>query len=218
MVRSIAAVQTPGRRLRSEAKRAAVLDAARALFLAVGYDRTTVDDVAASAGVSKRTVYDHFGDKRTIYLRVVDRVGEALSLAVRSAIDEEIVTGRPVREALGAFARRIATQTLSSSDYVAYRRLVAQRPPGTVPAAVVRDGPERMLETRFAELAVAGELSAPDPGVAARHFVALTIGLAREGMDEHGGAEPDPRDVVEVVDAGVEAFLRAYGPPGSAAP
>jgi TetR/AcrR family transcriptional repressor of mexJK operon len=198
----IAQVQTPGRRRRSESKKAAILDAAEALFVAEGYDPTGVDAIAARAAVSKRTVYDHFGDKETIFLRALERLADKLTARVRAAIDEELTPDREVRTALTAFALRIATGTFPSSDYAAFQRL--SRQPGTVPRLppAVRDRPERMLEERFAELAAEGALSAPDPGLAARHFTALTIRLALELRDE-----TDPRAVI--VD-GVEAFLRAY--------
>ena len=52
----------------STQKRSAILTAARDLFLADGFDRSSVDAVAARAGVSKRTVYDYFGDKEALLL------------------------------------------------------------------------------------------------------------------------------------------------------
>jgi TetR/AcrR family transcriptional repressor of mexJK operon len=198
-------VQTPGRRRRSEGKRAAILDAAEALFVAEGYDPTSVDAIAARAQVSKRTVYDHFGDKETIFLRVLERVTDALTGMVRAAIDEELTPGRDLREALTSFAGRIATSTFPSADYTAFRRLNAQQRPVPRLPDDVRNRPERMLEDRFAELAAEGRLHAPDPHLAARHFTALTIGLALDSIaDRPGHADPD------IITDGVAAFLRAY--------
>ncbi|MEV0388129.1 TetR/AcrR family transcriptional regulator [Nonomuraea sp. NPDC050643] len=210
MSRAIAAVQTPGRRRRSEGKKAAILDAAEALFIAEGYDRASVDAIAARAQVSKRTVYDHFGEKGTIFLRVLERVNDALVSAVHAAIAEELTPGRDLREALTAFGRRVVTQTFPSSDYVTFRRLTSQR--WSIPRlpAGSRDRPERMLEERFAVLAAHGEIRAADPGLAARHFTALTIGLALEMLEagrEDGAGEPE---ILAVIADGVDAFLRAY--------
>ena len=47
------------------------MSAARDLFLAHGYRGTSVDQIAASAEVSKQTVYKHFGDKRELLLAIV---------------------------------------------------------------------------------------------------------------------------------------------------
>ena len=59
-------------------KRAAILAAARELFLSDGFDRSSVDAVAARAGVSKRTGDDYFGDTATLLRAVVDAVGESM--------------------------------------------------------------------------------------------------------------------------------------------
>ncbi|MEU8365171.1 TetR/AcrR family transcriptional regulator [Nonomuraea sp. NPDC048882] len=212
MSRAIAAVQTPGRRRRSEGKKAAILDAAEALFIAEGYERASVDAIAARAQVSKRTVYDHFGEKATIFLKVLERVNDALVGAVQSAIEEELTPGRDLREALTAFGRRVVTQTVPSSDYVTFRRLTSQH--WAVPrlAGAVRERPERMLEERFAALTAGGELMAADPRLAARHFTALTIGLALDTLDTQDSK--DEAEIVTVIADGVDAFLRAYRRPG----
>ena len=49
------------------AKRQAILDAAKSLFLTHGYANTSMDAVATLAGVSKLTVYSHFTDKETLF-------------------------------------------------------------------------------------------------------------------------------------------------------
>lgn len=209
MPRAIAEVQTPGRRRRSEGKKAAILDAAEALFTSEGYERASVDAIAARAGVSKRTVYDHYPDKATIFLRVVERVNDALVTTVRGAIDEELVTGRDVREALTAFCRRIVDQAFASSEYSAFRRLLSQRPSVPPLPARLTDHPDRMLEERFAGLAAEGAIRAPDPALATRHFIALTIGLALEAITDRADGEHPP-DLGTIVTDGVDAFLRAY--------
>ena len=53
------------------AKREAILEAAKTLFLSLGYANTSMDAVAAAAGVSKLTVYSHFNDKQTLFCSAV---------------------------------------------------------------------------------------------------------------------------------------------------
>ncbi|WP_305785542.1 TetR/AcrR family transcriptional regulator [Symbioplanes lichenis] len=209
MPRTIAEAQTPGRRRRSEGKKTAILDAAEALFLTEGYDRTSVDAVAARAGVSKRTVYDHFGDKETVFLRVVERVGESLLATVRAAVDEELTSGRDLGTALTAFAHRIVDRTFPSPDYLTFRRLQAQQSPAGKQPVTVRDRPEQLLEERFAGLAAEGAIHAENPAVAARHFTALTITLALQAALDQREDLP-PRDSARIIADGVAAFLRAY--------
>jgi AcrR family transcriptional regulator len=51
-----------------------ILDATERLLARFGYDKTTVDDIATEAGVSKRTIYLHFAGKEEVALASIDRV------------------------------------------------------------------------------------------------------------------------------------------------
>lgn len=205
MSRAIADNQTPGRRRRSEAKRAAILDAAEDRFLVDGYERASMDVIAAQAGVSKRTVYDHFGEKSTVYLRAVERVHAAVVSAIDLALHEEMPPGRDLRAGLVGFARRVVTGAFPSSAYLAFRRLTAERAaPGL--ERDMSERPERMLADRFSQLARTGSIQTEDPGLAARHFSALTVELALHAIDT-GADEPE---VLRLIDRGVDVFIRAY--------
>src|SRR3984957_10945617 len=62
--------QGPGRPKDME-KRAAILAAAKALFIRNAFAGTSMDAIAADAGVSKLTVYSHFGDKDNLFREVI---------------------------------------------------------------------------------------------------------------------------------------------------
>jgi TetR/AcrR family transcriptional regulator, mexJK operon transcriptional repressor len=71
-------------------KRKQVLDAAVQLFLANGFDQTSMDAIAAQAGVSKTTVYAHYSDKLALFRAVVERSGRALAVQMdESRLREE---------------------------------------------------------------------------------------------------------------------------------
>jgi len=196
----------------SAAKRATILAAARELFLTDGYDRTSVDAVSARAQVSKRTVYDYFGDKQALLLAVVEQAGRSLLGTLRTTLDEELPVGGDLEAGLIGFCTRIATSAFGSSDYVTLSRLQS-----TAAAHLpdVRDhwiatAPEELIAERLAEFARAGMLAAPDPALAADHFMALTFLLAQEKLGP--AASADGAAVREVLRQGVRAFLRAYAP------
>jgi TetR/AcrR family transcriptional repressor of mexJK operon len=196
----------------SASKRAAILAAARELFLAEGYERTSVDAVSARAQVSKRTVYDYFGDKRALLLAVVEQSAESLLVAVQAAVDEELADGRDLEAALTAFAVRVATSTFGSADYAALLRLV-QAESAHLPE--LRDhrlatAPEEAVAERLAAFGRAGLLEVPDPLLAADHFVALTFMLAQNKLGPALGS--GRADGEQLLVAGVRAFLRAYAP------
>ncbi|MFC6084761.1 TetR/AcrR family transcriptional regulator [Sphaerisporangium aureirubrum] len=199
----------------SPVKRAAIVTAARELFVRDGVDRVSMDAVAALAGVSKRTVYDYFGDKRRLFLAILSDAAESLTASVRRALDEHladdagITTVPRLEQALTAFAIDLGT-TIHSADYAAVFALVAQQrlrnpAPGDDLATGVA---EQALTERIAHYAGAGLLDTGDPRLAAAHFGALTVLLAYN--DQPDPARADPRQVRQTMADGVHAFIRAY--------
>ncbi|TGB14798.1 TetR/AcrR family transcriptional regulator [Streptomyces sp. MZ04] len=197
----------------STQKRAAILSAARDLFLADGFDRSSVDAVAARAEVSKRTVYDYFGDKRTLLQAVVDAVGQSLITTIRRTLDDTLTDATEAAEledALVTFSMRIATDMLGSAEYATLQRLVragSDHLPdgGRNPMA---DTPDEAIADRLAAFAAAGLLDVPDPRLAADQFIALTFGVALDRLGSANAAEDDR--VRPLVVEGVRTFLRAY--------
>lgn len=83
-------------------KRAAILNAARHLFTENTYDGTNMDAVAADAGVSKLTVYSHFGGKENLFLEVVRDCVEEVEPEATYEYDPE----EPVADLLLRLARQ----------------------------------------------------------------------------------------------------------------
>jgi AcrR family transcriptional regulator len=71
-------------------RRQQLLDVGRRLFAERGFDGTSVEEIAAKAGVSKPVVYEHFGGKEGLYAVVVDREMERLLALVTRALTDGI--------------------------------------------------------------------------------------------------------------------------------
>jgi TetR/AcrR family transcriptional regulator, mexJK operon transcriptional repressor len=193
----------------SAQKRGAILAAARDLFLSDGFDRTSVDAISARAGVSKRTVYDYFGDKQTLLAAVVTDIAASLLATVRRTVDGTLagLTGpAQLEDAFVDFSMRIVTDMLGSADYTSLIRLLGG--PGHLSDAPFGDAPEDALAAQLAVLAEAGLLIAPDPRMAAEHLLALTFGVVMNRL--HGMPAAGDDRVRPLVVEGVRAFLRAY--------
>ncbi len=92
------------------ARRAQVLQAARRCIVALGYERVTVRDVAAAAGVSTGTVVHYFGDKDSVLeAALLDEV-QSTGLALRAALEG----AQSARERL----ERLVAASLPASDEV----------------------------------------------------------------------------------------------------
>jgi AcrR family transcriptional regulator len=124
------------RRDRAAANRAALLEAARRVFLAAGYHGASVDAVAGEAGFTTGAVYSQFGGKAELFLalleqRIEERIGQ-----IRSVVD-----GSGVAAELTAVARQWAGVLRTDLDWtllVIEFRVHAARDP--------------VLAARFAEL------------------------------------------------------------------
>ncbi len=84
-------------------RREQLIDVARALFAERGLEGTSVEEIAAHAGVSKPVVYEHFGGKEGLYAVVVDREVRTLHDAIRNALTTPRANPRAIIE-LGTLA------------------------------------------------------------------------------------------------------------------
>jgi AcrR family transcriptional regulator len=88
---------------RAERTRQRILDAAAQCFAASGFSKTTVEAIAAGAGVSKALVYHHFRAKEAIFEELLERTLEEWARVGR--IDEHLTASGTVIEALGGMVR-----------------------------------------------------------------------------------------------------------------
>lgn len=118
------ALERKPERKKSAAKSAAILDGAMQEFLANGYAATSMDRVAAAAGVSKATVYSHFHDKSSLFASLVQELAEesfkATSIDLR---DASTFTGEP-REVLTRLAREILDEATCDPKFCEFIRLI----------------------------------------------------------------------------------------------
>ncbi len=215
--RAALAVDAPaGEPSRSARKRQAILGAARELFLQHGYLGTSMDDVAATAQVSKQTVYKHFGDKRRMFVELLTGdMGEADSSV--AALAAAVPVSEDLRTDLQAFARAYLA-AIMQPHLVRLRRLVigeAERFP-ELAAAWYAAGPEQAYATFarwFDTLDRRGLLRVDDPVVAAQHFnwLILAVPLNEAMARPIDGTGSTGADLHRYADEGVRAFLAAYG-------
>ena len=199
---------------RSARKRATILTAGRDLFLSHGYQGTSVDQIAASAEVSKQTVYKHFGDKQELLLAIVN---EALDSTVTPFLDRiaKLADTDDLEADLIALAGEYLRAVLAE-PVVQLRRLVvgeANRVP-TLAQLYYEQAPTRALAAFIdcmGRLHDRGLLSAPEPAVAAEHFAFLIVGRCIDQALFCGGPQVLANmDVDGHVRAGVALFLAGY--------
>ena len=191
-------------------KRAAILDAAKRLFTQTGFDGTSMDQIAAEAGVSKLTVYSHFGDKESLF-----------SAAVRAKCEEQMpptlfLSGLEgdLRAQLTAIAHAFLALITSEEAVAMHRMMMA---PGTGDTNIrelfwqagpqaVKDGLTEFLRARVAR----GELAIADLSAATSQFLCLVKGDLHMQLLYGMSCGATEMDIDRHVDATVELFLRGY--------
>ena len=188
--------------------------AALRLFLRDGYERTSVDAIAAEAGVSKRTIYNRYTDKENLFRSVLqDMFTDSMAAFARMA-DAHLTDVTDVGRDLTAFLMESAVTLTLAPDRIALIRLILTEAP-YFPALLRRErgheGMHATLARVLGRLAEAGKLAVTDPDEAAEHLFALTLGRASNESMFSGGKLSDA-EVDRIITGGVRVFLRAYGP------
>jgi AcrR family transcriptional regulator len=115
---------SPRNRMTGPQRRQQLIEVGRRLFAEKGFEGTSVEEIAAAAGVSKPVLYEHFGGKEGLYAVVVDREIQALLGQMTAALQP----GGHARALLEAAALALLDYIETSTD--GFRILVRDSPPG----------------------------------------------------------------------------------------
>jgi TetR/AcrR family transcriptional regulator, mexJK operon transcriptional repressor len=193
-------------------KRDAVLGAARTLFLEQGYSGTSMDGIAAAAGVSKLTVYSHFGDKEALFNAAVQATCNQLVPETLFVAD----TSAPLREQLLGIGRAFFTLVSSEAALATQRIMLSASTDDHIRQLFWQAGPARMTSALCNALAprvASGELQIDDLELAAGQFFCLIKGELHSSM-MCGLTSPVTAEVAERhVASSVDMFIRAYARP-----
>ncbi|MGR4064114.1 MAG: TetR/AcrR family transcriptional regulator [Vulcanimicrobiaceae bacterium] len=152
----------------------AALEKAIQVFWSKGYDGVTVDDLVTGMGVGRPSLYSIFGDKRTLFLRVLKAYAEKKGALAAAAL----LSPRTLRDSLGAFMRNaveIATEKVSAPGCLleCIAPLVDDAEVRQFLKTAANSGVE-LVKRRFCDAISAGEVP-PDFPVAARASQVLDL-------------------------------------------
>jgi AcrR family transcriptional regulator len=194
-------------------KHRAITDAARTVFGRDGYVRTSIDAIAAEAGVSTRTIYNHFDGKEQLFSGVLHESATQVADGFMETVERDL-TGADLERDLVALGRAFAAQGTDFPEHFAMVRQIRAEAPHFPPAVIdawQQAGPLRVqaeVARRLQQLADRGLLRIGDPSRAAIHFSALvTAGILVRPYDSPA---PSDRETHGIVAAGVDAFLNGY--------
>lgn len=165
----------PGRP-KDPAKREAILAAAQVLFLGNGYEGSSMEAIAAEAGVSKLTLYSHFKDKEALFSAAVKTTCETRLPRRLFQVEADCDIETVLLAIGGAF-----NELVNSPESIGLHRVMvamATHNPGLV-KMFFDAGPQQLLcdlQQLFTTANTLGLLEVDDPLRAAEHFCSLIKG------------------------------------------
>jgi len=207
----VMSLRSPGRPKDLE-KREAILDAAQSLFAERGIDGVPIEAIAARSGVSKVTVYGHFGDKSKIFDSIVARETDRLTQSICGALS----ASGSLEDRLVGFGMALVDM-LTQPCHLALDRAVSlesQRNPD-LGRRFFDAGPGRirqMLSDLLARARDDGQIDIDSPDNAAEDLLALWLGFDAIERRFCGGCIPEEAVLRTHVARAVRLFLKATAP------
>ena len=195
-----------------EAKREAILEAARKVFMQVGFGAASMDSIANEARVSKQTVYNHFGSKEELFAAMIRSWVEQ-----KLTVFSEAARGGKPEETFRTIAHQYLDRGAAEQRVSMYRILMgeASRFPG-LGDIFYKSGPavvRKFLADYLAEQDARGVMRVENPRLAADQFYGMLNGCqlkAQLGIERL----PDQAAIDAYIDHAVALFMRGLAPKG----
>jgi AcrR family transcriptional regulator len=195
------------------AKRRQIIEGARAVFLAQGFDAASMNDIARAAGVSKGTLYVYFKHKEQLFEAIVEQecLAQAEGIFDLDPTDHDV---EAVLTRLGfAYIRFLCRPEKASAIRIVIA--IADRMP-ELGRKFYESGPARgirKLASYIEAQVAAGMLVVEDCEVAAAQLMEAYQAMLFKSMVFNFVREPSPQQIERVVPIAVKVFLAAYRAP-----
>ena len=193
----------------TDRKREAIIQAAIAEFRANGFDITSMDKIAATAGVSKRTVYNHFPSKEELFAEILNQLWARLTAEKETPYQAGLALRDQLRPLLMAKLRMLGDDNFLDLARVAIAATIHS--PERAQDMVARLGEREESLTVWIRAAQAdGRLKAVDPAFAAQQVQGLLKSFAFWPQVSMGlpGLSADMQG--SVVESALDMFLACY--------
>lgn len=194
----------------TDRKRLAILAAASEQFRTSGFDASSMDKIALEAGVSKRTVYNHFPCKEELFTATVVETMECAA----AEIDTPYVPGAPLRAQLAALLER-KLRIQGAPDFIGLARVAiaeaVHAPERARPMIARLSAREEGLTVWIRAAQADGALTAGDPVFASTLLQGQLKAVAFWPQVTLGAPPLDAAQQAQLVETAVAMFLGYFG-------
>ncbi|NUT88552.1 TetR/AcrR family transcriptional regulator [Pseudomonas corrugata] len=193
----------------TERKREAILQAAIAEFRSSGFEITSMDRIAATAGVSKRTVYNHFPSKEELFAEILNRLWNSITAEQEIAYKPLEPLREQLRRLLQAKLRLMSDENFLDLARIAIAATIHS--PERAQNMVSRMGQrEEGLTTWIRQAQVDGRLKPVEPIFAAQQMHGLIKTFAFWPQISMGQPSLSLDEQVQVIESALDMFLICY--------
>jgi AcrR family transcriptional regulator len=199
-------------KVRTDAKRDEILEVARAAFLELGYERTSMAEIATRVGGSKATLYGYFPSKEALFMAIIAQLAERYISPALAQLEES--PDQDVRTALRRFGEQFLAFISSQEAIATYRMVISQAGHSDIAEAFFDAGPNQTDAALARYLSGAmnrGQLRKADAAVAATHFFAM---LCHGEMWRHYFLRQPPAltrpQIKRIVERVLDTFMAGY--------
>ncbi|QQQ48913.1 TetR/AcrR family transcriptional regulator [Pseudomonas syringae] len=198
-------------KVRTEARREAIIDAAASVFLEMGYERASMNEVTKRMGGSKATIYSYFPSKEELFIAVVDKLA---TVHLSDAVSElAIQDDKPIdlRTLFMRFGERMLMVLINDDKALAvYRMVVAESGNSDIGMMFYESGPSQCLQTVTSMMALAmrrGQLRDTDPHIAALQLTALLTAETEIRLYQQAPMPLSIEEIRAMVERAVDTFM-----------
>jgi TetR/AcrR family transcriptional regulator of autoinduction and epiphytic fitness len=190
-------------------KRAAILEAALHEFEARGFRETSMDRIAESARVSKRTVYNHFSSKDSLFDAIVAELSERVQQVTDHRYDPALPLERQLRAIGEQLLDMLAAPSFLTLARVAMVEMIRSPDLARRTYELFRERQSGLAQW-LADATRDGRLAVDDPVWAADQFLGLVKSFAFWPQILGGQAVPDAATRARILDSSVAVLLGHY--------
>lgn len=222
-------------RVKTDARREAILSAAKEVFEELGFEQATMSEITARLGSSKATLYRYFESKEALFLELVRRSarehgGESMSIALKHGRElpgqgfppkvleaaNLLDPAEDVTIALKRFGKFVLKTFHTPQKLATHRMVISASINPEIGKLFYENGPKKgmkFLERYFESVMDNGKLRSADARVVACHFRGLLDSEAHEAGLFNVVTELSDKRIAGIVDRAVDVFILAYGSP-----
>ncbi len=196
----------------TEERRDAIIDAGLALFQEMGYERTSMNEVAKRVGGSKATLYNYFSSKEELFETVVRRYSTLFLTEAAAELRDSGPVPLSLEEKLTRFGEKMLSVLTSENQAMQiYRCVISEAGRSDIGRLFFESGPKESMEKLgelFAGAMNNGELAPANPMLRASQFTSLIKAETEVMMFSRELPRCTDEQIRQMVKNGVSLFMK----------